>query len=58
LECKDEVLVRDHPSATFEMLLQKAEREGRIGGKYQCPVCGMKFKKEKEASNCCKGIMR
>jgi hypothetical protein len=55
---KDQVLVRDHPSATYELLLEKAEREGRIGGKHQCPVCGMKYKKEREASDCCKGIAR
>jgi hypothetical protein len=55
---KEEVLVRDHPSATYEMLLQKAEREGRIGGKHNCPVCGMKYRSEKEALDCCKGIVR
>ena len=55
---KDEVLVRDHPSATYEMLLEKAEREGRIGGKYTCRICGMKYRKEKDAQDCCKGIAK
>jgi hypothetical protein len=55
---KDEVLVKDQPSATYEMLLKRAEREGRIGGKHQCPICGMKYRKERDASNCCKGIPR
>ncbi len=57
---KDEkqVLIKDQPSATYEMLLKRAEREGRIGGKYSCPICGMKFRKEREATVCCKGIMR
>ena len=53
-----QILVKDHPSATYEMLLKKAEREGRIGGKYRCPVCGMRFKREREASDCCRGISR
>ncbi|MFH1312144.1 MAG: hypothetical protein ABIJ00_02855 [Candidatus Eisenbacteria bacterium] len=53
-----EVLVKDQPSATYEMLLKKAEREGRIGGKFRCSVCGMKFRREREASQCCKGIIR
>jgi hypothetical protein len=55
---EEEVLVKDHPSATFELLLQKAEREGRIGGKFQCAVCGMRYKKERDALDCCKGIAR
>ena len=59
LDHKDErYLIKDEPSATFEMLLKKAEREGRIGGKHQCPVCGMKFKSEKDANSCCRGIAR
>ena len=53
-----EILIKDQTSATYEMLLRKAEREGRIGGKYRCPVCGMRFKREKEALDCCKQIMR
>ena len=55
---EDEVLIRDQPSATYEMLLKKAEREGRLSGKFSCPICGMKFKREREAAVCCKGIMR
>jgi hypothetical protein len=52
-----QVLVKDQPSATFEMLLKKAEQEGRLNGKYKCPVCGMRYKKEREALACCGGIM-
>jgi uncharacterized protein (DUF2225 family) len=40
------------------MLLKKAEREGRVGGKYSCPVCGMRFRKEREAVDCCRDIAR
>jgi hypothetical protein len=54
----DEILIKDRPSATYDMLLKKAEREGRIGGKHRCPICGMRFRKEREANDCCKGIQR
>jgi hypothetical protein len=54
----EKVLIKDQPSATFEMLLKKAEQEGRIGGKHRCPICGMRFKKEKDALGCCSGIAR
>jgi rubrerythrin len=53
-----QVLVKDQPSATFEMLLKKAEQDGRLSGKFRCPVCGMRFKKEREASTCCSGMSR
>jgi hypothetical protein len=54
----DRFLIKDEPSATYEMLLKKAEREGRLGGKHRCPVCGMRFKNEREANACCRGIAR
>lgn len=37
----------------FNKLLAKAQSEGRIDGKFRCPTCGMRFKTEVEASNCC-----
>lgn len=46
-------LKRDVANSTYEMLLRKAEAEGRIGGKHACPVCGMRYKKEREALSCC-----
>lgn len=54
----NQVLVKDQPSATFEMLLKKAEQDGRLTGKYKCPTCGMRYKKEREASICCYGITK
>ncbi len=54
----DGILIKDRPSATYDMLLKKAEREGRVGGKHRCPICGMKFRREREASDCCRGIAR
>jgi hypothetical protein len=40
------------------MLLKRAEREGRVGGKFRCSICGMRYKREREATDCCKSIMR
>ena len=52
------ILERDVDSATkyvkYHQLLAKAEREGRIDGKYRCPVCGMRFLTFDEADLCCK----
>lgn len=53
-----EILERDVDSNTkyvkYHRLLAKAEREGRIDGKYRCPVCGMRFLTFDEADVCCK----
>ncbi len=38
----------------YHRLLAIAEREGRIDGKYRCPVCGMRFMTFDEADACCK----
>jgi hypothetical protein len=54
----DGILVKDQPSATFEILLRKAEQDGRLTGKYRCPTCGMRYKTEREASSCCYGIVK
>jgi hypothetical protein len=54
----DEILVKDRPSATYDMLLKKAEREGRVGGRHVCPVCGMKYRGEREAIDCCRDIAK
>lgn len=55
---EDGFLIKDEPSATYKMLLKKAEQEGRIGGKHVCPVCGMRFKNERDAASCCRGIAK
>ena len=47
------LLKRDVANSTYEVLLRRAEEEGRIGGKYACPVCGMRYKKERESLACC-----
>jgi hypothetical protein len=38
----------------YHRLLAKAEQEGRIDGRYRCPVCGMRFMTFDEADACCK----
>ncbi len=52
------VLERDLDSnkkyVKYHKLLAKAEKEGRIDGRYRCPVCGMRFMTFDEADVCCK----
>ena len=50
---EDILIKKDRTSSTYDILLEKAVKEGRVGGKYRCPVCGMHFKVEREASACC-----
>jgi rubrerythrin len=50
---EDILIKKDRTSSTYDILLKKAVKEGRVGGKFRCPVCGMRFKMEKEASACC-----
>ncbi len=40
----------------FHRLLAKAEADGRLDGKYRCPVCGMRYLTEGEADDCCRII--
>lgn len=42
----------------FSKLLAKATAEGRIDGKFRCPVCGMRFRSEAEGVNCCSQVAR
>jgi hypothetical protein len=37
----------------FNKLLAKATAEGRVDGKWRCPMCGMRFRTQVEAQNCC-----
>lgn len=47
------VLIKASPNSTFDILLQKAQKEGRIGGTHRCAVCGMTHQTEGEAFTCC-----
>ena len=42
----------------FTKLLSRAVAEGRIDGRYRCPVCGMRFNNEPESIICCAPMAR
>lgn len=48
------VLVKDREYVKYVQLLKKAEAEGRLDGKYTCPLCGMRYKSQAEAEECCR----
>ena len=50
---KSGVLVRDKEHVKFVQLLRKAEKEGRLDGPHNCPICGMRFNTQEKASECC-----
>jgi hypothetical protein len=50
------ILQKDKNYVKFHRLLAKAEAEGRLDGKFQCPVCGMKYLSSIEADECCRII--
>ena len=47
-------LTSDKKYAKLHRQLAKAENEGRIDGKYRCPICSMRFVTFDEADGCCK----
>ena len=51
---EENVLKKGKNYVKFHRLLAKAEEEGRLDGKYRCPVCGMRYTKEKHADDCCR----
>jgi len=50
------VLIKAKSSTTYNLLLKKAEKEGRISGAHRCPICGMKFHTSREAEVCCEKV--
>ena len=48
----------DHSYVKFNRLLEKAQAEGRVDGKHRCPTCGMRFRNDAEAANCCAQVAR
>jgi hypothetical protein len=50
------ILVKSTNSTTYNLLLRKAEKEGRLGGAHRCPICGMRFHTSREAESCCEKV--
>jgi len=48
------VLKKTKNYVKFHKLLARAESNGRLGGKFRCPVCGMRYLTAREATDCCK----
>jgi hypothetical protein len=43
----------DRSYVKFNKLLQRAQAEGRVDGKFRCSTCGMRYRTEVQAHNCC-----
>ena len=52
------LLKREATSSTYEILLRKAREEGRVGGKFLCLVCGMRYNEEHDSMECCKAFAK
>ncbi len=52
------VLEGDEQYVKFSKLLHKALTEGRVDGKFRCPVCGMRYNDERESCECCARVTR
>jgi len=50
-------LVKASANTTFDILFKKAEKEGRVGGKYRCRICGMSHRNEQDAVGCCEKLI-
>ena len=53
----DSILIKELDSEKtyikYHRLLDKAKAEGRIDGRYRCPICGIRFFTFDEAFACC-----
>ena len=52
------ILQKDRANSTYELLLKRAVEEGRIGGPGRCRVCGMRYKSEIDAVDCCEKVLQ
>ncbi|HMA76745.1 MAG TPA: hypothetical protein VKO43_05530 [Candidatus Krumholzibacteriaceae bacterium] len=50
----EKVLKKTKNYVKFHRLLTRAENNGRLGGKFRCPVCGMRYLSAEKANNCCR----
>lgn len=59
-EGNEEILIENDKDFEDDPVIQKAyekaKKEGRVDGPYQCPVCGMKYNNRWFAEHCCKII--
>lgn len=56
-EEEEPVLQKDVRNGVYDFLVKEAVRSGRVGGKYRCGVCGMRYHTEEEASECCPQVV-
>ena len=54
---KDSTLVKEKAFVKYERLLEQAEAEGRINGRYRCIVCGMRYNEKDNAEDCCRVVL-
>lgn len=52
------VLEQEEQFVKFTKLLARAWQEGRVDGPFRCPVCGMRFRQEKDSLDCCARVPR
>ena len=50
-------LIKEKPFVKYDQLIHRAEREGRINGRFRCLVCGMRYHDKDDADECCKVVM-
>ena len=50
------ILVKGTSSTTYNILIKKAEKEGRLTGRHKCPICGMRSHTSREAEICCEKV--
>ena len=48
------ILQKSKNFVKYHRLLQKAEEEGRLDGRFRCPLCGMRYLAESDAEACCR----
>ena len=50
------LLVKGTSSTTYDILIKKAIKDGRLGGAHKCPICGMHYHTVGEADACCERV--
>jgi hypothetical protein len=51
---EEPALVKEKPYVKYDQLIERAELEGRINGRYRCLTCGMRYNSKDEAEECCR----